>query len=39
VRSIIEELRAAGTTVFLNSHLLGEVEATRDRVAFVKKGA
>ena len=38
VRSIIEELREAGTTVFLNSHLLGEVEATCDRVAFVKKG-
>ncbi len=38
VRSIIEELRAAGTTVFLNSHLLGEVEATCDRVAFVKRG-
>jgi ABC-2 type transport system ATP-binding protein len=38
VRSIIEDLRAAGTTVFLNSHLLGEVEATCDRVAFVKKG-
>jgi ABC-2 type transport system ATP-binding protein len=38
VRSIIEELRAGGTTVFLNSHLLGEVEATCDRVAFVKKG-
>ena len=27
-----------GTTVFLNSHLLGEVEATCDRVAFVKTG-
>src|SRR5436190_12439991 len=38
VRSIIEELRALGTTVFLNSHLLGEVEATCDRVAFVKHG-
>jgi ABC-2 type transport system ATP-binding protein len=38
VRSIIEELRALGTTVFLNSHLLGEVEATCDRVAFVKQG-
>jgi ABC-2 type transport system ATP-binding protein len=38
VRGIIEELRAAGTTVFLNSHLLGEVEATCDRVAFVKQG-
>jgi ABC-2 type transport system ATP-binding protein len=38
VRGIIEELRAGGTTVFLNSHLLGEVEATCDRVAFVKRG-
>jgi ABC-2 type transport system ATP-binding protein len=38
VRNIIEELRAAGTTVFLNSHLLGEVEATCDRVVFVKRG-
>jgi ABC-2 type transport system ATP-binding protein len=38
VRDVIEELRAAGATVFLNSHLLGEVEATCDRVAFVKNG-
>jgi ABC-2 type transport system ATP-binding protein len=38
VRSIIGELRADGATVFLNSHLLGEVEATCDRVAFVKRG-
>jgi ABC-2 type transport system ATP-binding protein len=38
VRELIEELRANGTTVFLNSHLLGEVEATCDRVAFVKHG-
>src|SRR5215831_18205217 len=38
VRGIIEELRADGVTVFLNSHLLGEVEATCDRVAFVKRG-
>ena len=38
VRDIIRELRDAGTTVFLNSHLLGEVEATCDRVAFVKAG-
>jgi ABC-2 type transport system ATP-binding protein len=38
VREIIEELRARGTTVFLNSHLLGEVEATCDRVVFVKQG-
>src|SRR5687768_16069653 len=38
VRSIIDELRADGVTVFLNSHLLGEVEATCDRMAFVKRG-
>ena len=38
VRDIIEELRDDGTSVFLNSHLLGEVEATCDRVAFVKRG-
>ncbi|HEX3838118.1 MAG TPA: ABC transporter ATP-binding protein [Steroidobacteraceae bacterium] len=38
VRELIEELRAGGTTVFLNSHLLGEVEATCDRVTFVKQG-
>lgn len=38
VRDIIEDLRAQGTTVFLNSHLLGEVEATCDRVVFVKQG-
>ena len=38
VRGIIDELRADGVTVFLNSHLLGEVEATCDRVAFVKRG-
>src|SRR5262249_6301645 len=38
VRDIIHELKAGGTTVFLNSHLLGEVEATCDRVVFVKAG-
>jgi ABC-2 type transport system ATP-binding protein len=38
VRDIIRELRAEGTAVFLNSHLLGEVEATCDRVVFVKAG-
>jgi ABC-2 type transport system ATP-binding protein len=38
VRDIISELRDGGTTVFLNSHLLGEVEATCDRVAFIKRG-
>jgi ABC-2 type transport system ATP-binding protein len=38
VRDIIAELRAEGVTVFLNSHLLGEVEATCDRVVFLKRG-
>lgn len=38
VRDIIRDLRAAGVTVFLNSHLLGEVEATCDRVAIMKAG-
>jgi ABC-2 type transport system ATP-binding protein len=38
VRELIEECRTRGGTVFLNSHLLGEVEATCDRVVFVKQG-
>jgi ABC-2 type transport system ATP-binding protein len=38
VRDIIHELRHQGTSVFINSHLLGEIEVTCDRVAFVKHG-
>ena len=38
VRDIIHDLRAGGTTIFLNSHLLSEVEVTCDRVAFIKHG-
>jgi ABC-2 type transport system ATP-binding protein len=38
VRDIIRDLRREGTTVFLNSHLLSEVEITCDRVAFIKHG-
>src|SRR5262245_5899076 len=38
VRDVIGELRQRGTTVFLNSHLLSEVEVTCDRVAFVRRG-
>jgi ABC-2 type transport system ATP-binding protein len=38
VRRLIHDLKARGTTVFLNSHLLGEVEATCDRVSFIKGG-
>jgi ABC-2 type transport system ATP-binding protein len=38
VRDLIRDLKRSGTAVFLNSHLLGEVEATCDRVVFVKQG-
>jgi ABC-2 type transport system ATP-binding protein len=38
VRDIIRDLKQEGTTVFLNSHLLSEVEITCDRVAFIKHG-
>jgi ABC-2 type transport system ATP-binding protein len=38
VRDVIRELRNAGTTVFLNSHFLSEVEVTCDRIAIVKRG-
>jgi ABC-2 type transport system ATP-binding protein len=38
MRSIIHGLRDRGTTVFLNSHLLGEVERVCDEVAIVNHG-
>ncbi len=38
VRDIIRRLKARGTTIFLNSHFLSEVEITCDRVAFIKAG-
>jgi ABC-2 type transport system ATP-binding protein len=38
VRALIERLRARGTTVFLNSHLLGEVERVCNRVCIVDRG-
>ncbi len=38
VRDIIHELRADGTSVFLNSHLLSEIEVTCDRAAFIRHG-
>jgi ABC-2 type transport system ATP-binding protein len=38
VRSIIRRVREAGSTVFLNSHLLTEVERVCDRVAIVDHG-
>lgn len=38
VRDLIRSLRARGMTVFLNSHLLSEVEMVCDRVAIVDGG-
>ncbi len=38
VRDVIKMQRDRGATVFLNSHLLSEVEVTCDRVAFIKAG-
>ena len=38
VRDIIRELGERGVTVFLNSHLLSEVEATCHRVAIIRRG-
>src|SRR5215471_7434366 len=38
VRDVIRAQRQRGATVFLNSHLLSEVEITCDRVAFIKQG-
>ncbi|HEY8740526.1 MAG TPA: ABC transporter ATP-binding protein [Candidatus Dormibacteraeota bacterium] len=38
VREIIRHLKADGTAVFLNSHLLTEVEQVCDRVAMVNHG-
>ena len=38
VRDLIREQRERGATVFLNSHLLGEVEQSCDRVAFIQQG-
>jgi ABC-2 type transport system ATP-binding protein len=38
VRDVIYNLRGQGLTLFLNSHLLSEVEITCDRVAFIRRG-
>lgn len=38
VRDIIRSQRSRGATVFLNSHLLSEVEITCDIVVFIKQG-
>lgn len=38
IRGIIESIRAEGRTVFLNSHLLAEVEQVADHVAILSRG-
>jgi ABC-2 type transport system ATP-binding protein len=38
IHDLMTELKARGTTIFLNSHLLSEVEAISDRVAILNKG-
>lgn len=38
VRELLLELRGEGKTVFLNSHLLTEVEAVADHVALMREG-
>jgi ABC-2 type transport system ATP-binding protein len=38
VRLLIQQLKSEGVTVFLNSHLLSEIELVCDRVAIVDRG-
>lgn len=38
VRDVLANLKAQGKTIFLNSHLLSEIESICDRVAILNKG-
>ena len=38
IRELVRDLRAEGRTVFLSSHLLGEIEQVCDRVAILSAG-
>ncbi len=38
IRAIMQHLKSEGKTIFLNSHLLGEVELICDRVAILQRG-
>ena len=39
MRELLRELKAEGTSIFLNSHLLADVEAICDRVAIINQGS
>jgi len=39
IREVIQALRAAGKTVFMNTHILSDVEMICDRVAIIVKGS
>jgi len=38
IREVLKKLRDQGKTIFLNSHLLSEVESVADRVAILQRG-
>lgn len=38
IRALMQQLKEKGKTIFLNSHLLGEVELICDRVAILQQG-
>ena len=38
IKKVLQRIRSQGKTIFLNSHLLSEVESVADRVAILSKG-
>jgi ABC-2 type transport system ATP-binding protein len=38
IRDLLQTLKGEGRTIFVNTHLLGEVEMMADRVAFIHQG-
>src|SRR5207253_3677878 len=38
IRDLLQQLKKQGITIFINSHLLGEVELVCDRVAILHRG-
>src|SRR5262249_750199 len=38
IRDLMQDLKRNGMTIFINSHLLGEVELVCDRVAILQRG-